>query len=83
MSESTEELTLWVVRASNNKRQVLGDNNPDLVTAVYARDRADAERRLAGWFEKHPDRPYHYFSEQPGGFLMGMSRWLPGRMVVS
>jgi hypothetical protein len=76
-------LVLWVVRASNNKKQGLGDNNPDLVTAVYACDREDAERRLAGWFEKHPDKPHHYFTEQPHGYLMGISRWLPGRMVVS
>jgi hypothetical protein len=80
MRKQTEELTLWIVTISNNQKQGPGTNNPDLVTATYARGQADAEQQLAAWFAKHPERPYRFFTEQPYGYLAGMSTWLPGHI---
>jgi hypothetical protein len=78
MNKQPELLTLWIVRASNNKPRTLGDPNPDIITATYAYNQAGAEKNLATWFAQYPERPYHYFTEQPNGFAVNQRIWLPG-----
>jgi hypothetical protein len=82
MNNHTEELTLWTVTISNHQQQGPGKNNPDLVSATYARNQKDAEQQLAAWFARHPERPYHTFTEQPYGYLVGVSTWLPGHIPI-
>ena len=57
MSKQPNLLTLWVVRASNNEQRTTGDPNPDIMTATYAYDQAQAEKNLADWFAQYPERP--------------------------
>jgi hypothetical protein len=73
-------LTLWIITASSSKKHEPLLNSPDFVTAIYAYDQEDAEKKALSWFVQHPERPYHYFMECPEGFTMGIQAWIPGRI---
>jgi hypothetical protein len=63
----SDELTLWVVRASDN--ETLSE-----LTYVYARDEEHARELAQGWFTQYPYLPYHYFRAFPSGFRVGGMR---------